>query len=224
MHIKRSLPPDASRIKYGLGRSSFSIYVTIHEVINLASSEGILAYLGKKNDSYAEIRVGRKLDKNDVFTLNKATPVKRTCVQQSGVFDEVFKIQVDPRDDTIEVRVMDQDVAGDDTVGTTYIDVSQEIIGCGFPQKKGFKLMHQDGILWGSRMRKTGMIIISFDTGEDFPSSLLEQLKQEHPMEFERNRRRKDELLDHGKRYSAHNEHYGTLQDTQWNRKSQILA
>eukprot|EP00397_Hematodinium_sp_SG-2012_P050065 GEMP01058015.1.p1 GENE.GEMP01058015.1~~GEMP01058015.1.p1 ORF type:complete len:280 (+),score=56.53 GEMP01058015.1:318-1157(+) len=190
--MKWSLPPDADRFKFGLALSSFSIYVTIHEVINVASSEGLLSYLGKKNDSFIEMLVGRKLQKDDAFMPNKATPVKRTCVQISGVFDEVFKLQ--------------------------------EIIGEGFPQKKGYKLMYQDGFLWGGGMRKTGVIIISFDPGEDFPHSLLEQLKRDHPMEFERSKRRKIELLEEGERYSMRNTNYGTLQSTQWNRKSQMWA
>eukprot|EP00397_Hematodinium_sp_SG-2012_P045495 GEMP01051116.1.p1 GENE.GEMP01051116.1~~GEMP01051116.1.p1 ORF type:complete len:312 (+),score=66.13 GEMP01051116.1:318-1253(+) len=222
--MKWSLPPDADRFKFGLALSSFSIYVTIHEVINVASSEGLLSYLGKKNDSFIEMLVGRKLQKDDAFMPNKATPVKRTCVQISGVFDEVFKLQVEPRDDTLELRLMDQDVVGDDIVGIADINISREIIGEGFPQKKGYKLMYQDGFLWGGGMRKTGVIIISFDPGEDFPHSLLEQLKRDHPMEFERSKRRKIELLEEGERYSMRNTNYGTLQSTQWNRKSQMWA
>jgi len=224
--VKKHMPPDSKRITYGLGMKTFSIYMTIHEIRNVSNSEGILAYFGKQNDSYLEVRVGRKLHQKDNFKPNYQTPVKRTCVQQDGKFDEVFKLNIEPRDDTIEVKLMDQDFAGDDTVGTADINISHEIIGEGFPQQKGYKIMHKDSVLWGGTMRKTGVVIISFDMGEDIPSSLVAQLKEQFPMEFAR----KTHLYNEQQREDNERQslilgnsasEYGALRETQWKRNSQ---
>jgi len=218
--IKKNYPPDAERLKYGLGMTTFSIYMTVHEVRNVTSSEGIFSYFGKANDSYVEVRVGRKLGAKDNFTPNYHNPVKRTCVQQNGKFGEGFKLNIDPRDDCIEVRLMDQDFAGDDIVGTAEINISNEIIGQGFPQTKGYKIMHKDSVLWGGTMRKTGVIILSFEVGEDMPSSLVAQLKEQFPMEFERNRRRHSDEPNERQSLiqgstNAMGTEYGALQETQ---------
>jgi len=188
--VKKNMPPDRTRLSYGLGNTTFSLHMTIHEVRNVASSDGILAWFGKGTDSYAEVRVGRKLHKKDNFTPNILNPVKRTCVEQKGRFEEEFKLVIRPTDDTLEVRLMDQDIAADDTVGTAYIDISKDIIAHGFPQQKGYFLMQKDSILWGGTLRRTGTILISFNPGDDLPDDLIEDLQEKHPEEFERYRRR----------------------------------
>jgi len=194
--VKKNMPPDAQRIKLGLGNTKFSIDMSIHEVRNVIGSDGIWSYFGKKTDSYVEVRVGRKLGERDNFTVNPQNPVKRTCIEEKGKFEETFKLTIRPTDDTIEIKLMDQDVAGDDTVGFTFLHISKDIVGEGFPQHKGFKLMQKDSILWGGTLRRTGVIIVSFSPGENMPQDLVDQLQQQYPMEFERYKRRFSNVSD----------------------------
>merc|ERR1719412_2258078 len=102
---------------------------------------------------------------------------------------------IKPTDDTIEVKLMDQDITLDDTVGKCYINISHDIVDEGFPQHKGYKLMHKDGVLWGGSMRKTGVVVLSFVPCVGMPEHLKQHLEEKHPMEHETRERRRSSMM-----------------------------
>jgi hypothetical protein len=178
-------PPDTGRMNLGLSNKTFSLHVTVHNLRNLISTEGIAGFFGKKNDSFVEIKCGRQLDEDSDFYPGK-NPPKRTCVSQSNTFDETFNIMVAPRDNKIVVSVYDQDVVGDDLVGAATIDITQEILNAGFPQKLGFKLVRQEGLVFGTNKKKTGTVILSFFPGDGFPQRSKDKIKETKPLEWKR--------------------------------------
>lgn len=202
-------PPDAARVaSLGL-TSTFSLHVTVHGVRNIISTEGILGFLGKKNDSFVQIRCGRQANEDSEFFQTK-NPVKRTCVSQNNTFEETFNVMVAPQDNTILVDLYDQDVIGDDLVGTATIDITKDILQGGFPQKRGYKLIREEGLLFGTTEKKTGTVIVSFFPGDGFPARAKNTIKTKAPLEWKRledaqNATLKESLAQYGKTS------YGTL-------------
>jgi len=195
-------PPDAGRVGLGLSRT-FSLHVTVHGLRNLISTEGILSFFGKTNDSFVQIRCGRQTDENSDFYPGK-NPPKRTCVMKGNTFEETFNIMVDARENTLLVECYDQDVVADDLVGTATINITTDILQCGFPQKKGFKLVRDEGLLFGTNKKKTGTVILSFFPGEGFPTRSKDAIKTKAPLEWKRledaqNATLKDSLAKYGK-------------------------
>jgi len=197
-------PPDASRVM-GLGlTNTFSLHVTLHSVRNIISTEGILGFFGKKNDSFLQVRCGRKIDVADSEFFPTANPTKRTCVSTTNTFEETFNIMVAPSDNTILIDLYDQDVIGDDLVGTAEINITKDILEGGFPQKKGYKLIREEGLLFGTTKKKTGTVIVSFFPGDGFPARTKDKIKSKAPLEWKRledaqNATLKESLAKYGK-------------------------
>merc|ERR1712065_242 len=93
---------------------------------------GLLLMVGGGSDFYVSIACG-------------INPKKSTCVKKDAKFEETFKIVVRPRDESIVVDLMDQDVVGDDVIGSVGIDIDDDLIKYGFPKKKVYRLTAADG-------------------------------------------------------------------------------
>lgn len=178
-------PPDHGRLGLGLNKT-FSLHVTVHGLRNTISTEGILSFFGKKNDSFVQIRCGRQVKDDDEVFFPGKNPTKRTCVSHTNTFEETFNIMVAPIDDTILVECYDQDIVGDDLVGTAAINITQDILQGGFPQKRGYKLIRDEGLLFGASKKKTGTVILSFYPGEGFPARTTDKIKTKAPLEWKR--------------------------------------
>lgn len=187
-------PPEIKRTTLGILKS-FDMYVTVHEAKNVINSEGILAYFGKASDSFIKVEVGRKLSEFSDFRLQKNTP-KRTTVQNSKVWEETFKFVVATTDDTMRLTLYDQDMVGDSYVGECEIKVTNEILENGFPQKKGYKIMREEGFLFGSSWKRVGILVISFTPGQEFPKEVLSRLDEKNPLEAERREKLHHQLAD----------------------------
>jgi len=187
-------PPEMARTGLGILKS-FDLYVTVHEAKNVVNSEGILGYFGKVSDSFVKVEVGRKLSKTSDFRLQKNTP-KRTTVQHSKVWEENFKFVVATTDDTMMLTLYDQDMVGDSYVGETEIKITSEILENGFPQKKGYKILREEGFLFGTTWRRVGILVLSFTPGQDFPASVLQQIDERNPLEAERRNAFQKKLFD----------------------------
>lgn len=178
-------PPDATRTAVLGLTKEFSLHVTVHNLRNTVNTEGILAFFGKQNDSFVQIRCGRQMDEDSDFLPGK-NPPKRTCVSHNNTFEETFNFLVAPTENTLLVDLYDQDMIGDDLVGTAKIDISQDVLAGGFPQKMGFKLQREEGLLFGKTLKKTGTVILSFYPGDGFPQKVKDRIKTKAPLEWKR--------------------------------------
>jgi len=178
-------PPDATRVgTLGLTQT-FSMHVTVHGIRNTINTEGIMSFFGKKNDSFIQIRCGRQISEDSDFYPG-ANPPKRTCVSQTGTFEETFNIMVHPTDNILNVDLYDQDMIGDDLVGTARIEITPEVLQGGFPQKQGFKLFKEEGLVFGATAKKTGTVILSFSPGDGFPAKSKAIIKEQAPLGWKR--------------------------------------
>lgn len=179
-------PPDYSRV-VGVGLpKTFSLHVTVHNIRNTISTEGILGFLGKKNDAFVQVRCGRQADADDADFYPGKNPPKRTCVSQNETFEETFNIMVAPTENVLLVDLYDQDLVGDDLVGTARVDITKDVLEGGFPQKRGFKLEREEGMLFGATKKKTGTVILSFYPGDEFPKKSMDIIKSKHPLEWKK--------------------------------------
>lgn len=77
-------------------------------------------------------------------------PLKKTCVNQDGIFNESFKLEVRPQDENIAIKFKDQEVFGSGSVGYALIDVDDDIwepVGGGakFPKHKKIAIQAEEG-------------------------------------------------------------------------------
>lgn len=155
-----------------LGHSSFHLYVTVHKVKDLyrAGAFGVLAPL----PTYVEVLVGR-LTEGGKFSVQRK-PATATCHSVNGSFEEFFHFVVMPTDDTIKFVVRDRDVTAEvfsePVLGECSINISDEVVRQGFPQRRAFELQRQQ--LAGERAgtakdlsRVAGTLVVSFAPGED---------------------------------------------------------
>lgn len=91
---------------HSLKHGTFDLLVTVHRIENLT----VLGRVFSKGDLYATIEVG-------------INPKKSTCVKSDGVWEESFRLRISPSDDTILVRVLDQDFFGSNDLGTVAIAI-----------------------------------------------------------------------------------------------------
>jgi hypothetical protein len=211
-------PPDAARVGGLALARTFSLHVTVHSLRNTINTEGILSFFGKKNDSFIEIKCGRQLDDDAEFFQGK-NPPKRTCVSHTETFEETFIFNVSPTDNALIVTLYDQDIIGDDLVGEAWIDITKEILEAGFPQKRGYKLIREEGLLFGTNKKKTGTIIMSFSPGDGFPERTKNIIKTKAPLEWKRledtsNATLKESIAKYGKTSYGSLVRDGTLMTT----------
>lgn len=208
-------PAELGRTALGLIKP-FDLYVTIHEARNVVNSEGILGYFGKSSDSFIKLEVGRKLHSHADFRLQKNTP-KRTTVQHTKVWEEQFKFVVATTDDTMMLTLYDQDMVGDSYVGEVEIKIQKEILENGFPQTKGYKIMREEGFLFGTTWRRVGVLVVSFTPGQDFPKAVLDQLDEKNPLEAERRIRLQEQLATKLQKDYGSTDYGKTLSNLQFN-------
>jgi len=178
-------PPSRKRLAL-TQLSSFDLFITVHSVKNVLNTDPILGFFGMRSQMYCEVSVGRLVD-GGFFSVqqNKA---KNTCVQKTGEFEECFRFTVAPTDDTIKIRLFDQDLLKDDEVGFVYINIVGQVLDLGFPQKKGFTL-HSDTKYEEDIDRDpgffAGQVILSFSPGENLPRWSATAIKTQSPFAFD---------------------------------------
>lgn len=168
-------PPELKRMHmmYNGGHTSFDMYITVHRVNNVYNTEGIFGFFGNRNNSYVECKVGRLINETFSIVMN---PPKKTCISTENVFEECFHFNVAPTDDTIRFTLYDQDVFNDDHVGQCDLNITDEVMVAGFPQRKTFQLLREgmdDGAIAGN-------IIVSFTPASNFANTALQDDKHLH--------------------------------------------
>lgn len=172
-------PPELARWQM-TGFRKFDLYVTIHRANNVINSE-FFNMFGKQNDAFIEVQCGRLVDE-DTFIVGKNT-TKRTCVRQDCIFEEVFTFVVHPTDDTLRVILYDQDMVATDKVGMCDLNITDDVLHKGFPQKQGFMLGQEPGFFHEEkRPFRCGVIIMSFSPGKNFPSMANHEIANKVPI------------------------------------------
>merc|ERR550514_884333 len=101
--------PNMSIAQY-VQHGTFDLIVTVHRIENLT----VLGRVFSKGDLYVTIEAGKN-------------PKKSTCVKSDGVWEESFRLRISPSDDTILVRVLDQDFFGSNDLGCVPIAIADII-------------------------------------------------------------------------------------------------
>jgi len=163
----RDMIPDDAK-SYGVGsvlphsvaaqmgtHGSFDLIVTVHECHNV---DVVQRMPWRQPDIFIELECGHN-------------PIKRTCVRKDQKFNEQFKVQIKAADDTLLIRLKDQDIFGATNVGYCCINVQQDILNQGFPWQKRFNVLagEKDQLRWSADKPQ---IIISFDYTDEYPQSL----------------------------------------------------
>lgn len=190
--VVKLAPPDATRLWLS-HNTTWDLYVTVHHAQNVVGTEGIAGFFGKKNDSFMQVSCGR-VDPDGTFRLTK-NPPKRTCVRNDCVFTEVFKFSVAPTDDTLQISLYDQDMISEELVGSGLINISEQIMLEGFPQKRGYRLIRDAGIFSGKEERRAGLAVLSFQPGSNLPRGAEKIILQKSPLAFQQMVASREKLL-----------------------------
>lgn len=152
--------PHALAVQIG-SHGAFDMIVTVHETVGV-EVQGSLPF--SRSNIFVEIECG-------------SNPVKRTCVKSDAIFNEQFKLQIEPQDETVLVRLKDQDVFGTFSVGYTSINISRDIIEKGFPDRQEFPISagENDRLRFG---KKKAVIVISFHATEYFHAVPVDETKK----------------------------------------------
>lgn len=175
-------PPDLRRWTMFKIPKEMEIHMTVHCTRNVINTEGILAYFGKKNDSFIVVKCGKKVEDKFYITGN---PPKRTCVNNNDIYEETFNFIVQPTDDTFIVELYNQDIIGDELIGEAEINITEEILDGAFPQQRGYKLLISAGF-FSTQKKKTGTVILSFSPGENFEQAACMTMKEKNPISYKK--------------------------------------
>lgn len=145
-----SFVPSAAAFAVGK-HGSFDLIVTIHKLENLR----VLGRLVGAGDLYVTATVGDN-------------PPKSTCVKQNKVWDEQFRLRITPSDDTVLIRVLDQDFFGSTALGYVAIEISH-ILKEQFPEKKPYHLTLKQGKAGAGNDGEKAHIVLSFAPAQGFP-------------------------------------------------------
>lgn len=113
------VPSVVSKVMGNHGDMSFVL--TVHRVQGIRSNGRVFT----KPSLFVTVQCGKY-------------PPKSTCVRNDGVFDEEFRIDVRGEDESMLLRVMDQDFLGETLLGVAPIKIQEEIVDAGFPVEARF--------------------------------------------------------------------------------------
>jgi len=168
------------------GMQTWDMFITIHRVQNIYNAnENILPFSGPDcQNMFAEVLVGRLVRNDTYFSLQQNPPMK-TCVQNSGVFEEGFHVNVTPTDNTVRVCLYNQEVLIDKFLGYCDINITDAIIQKGFPQKKTYSLQNPDD---NEDVRTTnelvGTVVLSFAPGENLRHDTTVELEASNKLAY----------------------------------------
>lgn len=189
------------------GVQSWDLYLTLHRVQNVFNAEQMNLFSSSSVQfMYLDVEVGR-LVRNDYFSVQLNKPM-RTCVQQSGVFEENFRANISPTDNTIRITLYSQGVVRDTVLGICDISITDQVVNAGFPQKKVFNLLHNATEQTVSNTDQlAGSCIVSFAPGENMSEGAVNTLEAANKLQFEHMRSQlsasKGDLVNQSGTYGA---------------------
>lgn len=161
--------------------SDFTLIVTIHELKNL-QVKGLMPW--NSADTFCEIEYSN-------------APVQATCVRYDGQFNEQFRINVSALEDSLLVRVKDQDIFGSTEVGYVAIEITRDILEEGFPYRKEYKIeaWENDKIIFPKGAKNKDdfpKLVVSFDHTSDCHQNFMTGVKYRTKYEDGRRQQRED--------------------------------
>lgn len=128
------------------GHQRFTLYVTVHRIELPKSAQR--SFFGG-SDFFIRTVCGRN-------------PPKTTCVRDSGVWNETFKLTVEAQDSSVTFEVIDQNTLIDTKVASVAVPISSIVgnIGTGEVHEK-----------LQSKTKNMGVLVVSFKAGEDISST-----------------------------------------------------
>jgi hypothetical protein len=152
--------PHALAVQIG-SHGAFDMIVTVHEAVGV-EVQGYLPW--SSCNIFVEVECGNN-------------PVKRTCVRNDAKYNEQFKLQIEAADDTILVRLKDQDVFGTYSVGYASINITRDIIEQGFPDRQEFTISagEHDRLRFG---KHKAVIVLSFHATEYFAAVPVDETQK----------------------------------------------
>jgi len=163
----------------------FTLFITVHRAEEVNTNAGIMGLFGGSNDSYVSVECG-------------INPVKATCVRRDNVWQETFRVQVRPKDTAVTFNLMDQDVIGDDLVGTVSVDIDDDIVHQGFPQEKQYRL--ETG---GKDKSGKAKLVLSFDYGDDLGGRKIAQVQTSSQKNYDARQTRHQNAVKEWNKYGT---------------------
>jgi len=127
------------------GHQRFTLYVTVHRIEGAAAKRSFFG----GNDFFIRTVCGRN-------------PPKTTCVREHGVWNETFKLTIEPQDSSVTFEVIDQNTLIDTKVASVAVPIGAIVQNIGAGEVKE-KLQ--------SKSKNMGVLIVSFKAGEDISST-----------------------------------------------------
>mmetsp|Transcript_41925 Transcript_41925/g.96204 ORF Transcript_41925/g.96204 Transcript_41925/m.96204 type:complete len:281 (+) Transcript_41925:95-937(+) len=155
------LPRDARRygasaylpekvLAMGADHGDVTIVVTVHSIQDL-HIKGLLPWASP--DIYVEVQCG-------------TNPPKRTCVKPDRIFNEKFRLNIKALDDSIQLRVKDQDLFGSASVGFVLLSVTKDVLPLITKEKAREKVAFPLAALENDKLQfteKPAQLILSFE-------------------------------------------------------------
>jgi hypothetical protein len=138
--------PEASHERL-FGHQRFTLYVTVHRIEGAAAKGSFFG----GSDFYIKTACGRN-------------PSKTTCVRESGVWNETFKLTIEAQDSSVIFEVIDQNTLIDTKVASVAVPI-ETIVRYHMGQGEEVKAKLQ------SKTKNMGVLIVSFKAGEDMSST-----------------------------------------------------
>jgi predicted RNA binding protein YcfA (HicA-like mRNA interferase family) len=209
-----SVPPSYARLN-AVGFTEFDLYVTIHKIQNMYNSLDPIGIFGSDNalNYYVEVKAGRKLGDGGIFQMLK-NAAKRTCTNNGGVFEEMFHFIISPTDNTLRITVKDQDLFDEFDMGYADINITNQIVNQGFPQKRAFKLTAGkpgQHVVYTDAHHQTGTIIVSFTPGKTFPQHGLNTIAADNKFSMQGMVKERETILSDTKEHYQAYDTFATI-------------
>eukprot|EP00933_Yihiella_yeosuensis_P017824 TRINITY_DN1481_c2_g1_i1.p1 TRINITY_DN1481_c2_g1~~TRINITY_DN1481_c2_g1_i1.p1 ORF type:complete len:305 (-),score=45.83 TRINITY_DN1481_c2_g1_i1:217-1131(-) len=189
---------------YGL--SEFDLYVTVHRVKNVYNADSFFGLMSAVRMNFVEVRTGRLMEDDQVLNVQR-NPPKKTCISEQGVFEECFHFVVSPTDDTIRFVLYGQDTFKDELVGICDINLTDEVLGAGFPQKRSFNMARPAADPNSKDPGElAGTLIVSFAPGKHLPHGAANAMEKRSGLALQHMRDVQSDLKTQSQSYG----NYGT--------------
>lgn len=154
--------PEPLAIQVG-GKGIIQLVLTVHQAKNV-QIQGQIPWT--KPDLYVQVLCGKN-------------PERNTCVNKDAIWNEQMKLVIDPLDQTILLRLKNQDLFGSSDVGYVCVDVAKHILEAPtpFPHNEEFPIQSGQGDYLRYGNQEKPKMVLSF-TNVDVHNTLQDQKRK----------------------------------------------
>lgn len=186
-----NLVPHGLAVQMGM-HGNFTLVLTVARIEGV-QVQGHMPW--RKPDIFLEVECG-------------VNPIKRTCVNNAGEFNEQFRLDVKAADESIVIKIRDQDVFGFTDIGHVCVDIQKSIIDSKFGHGKDVEFDIEAGEndkLRRPRPPDKARLLLRFDHTDDYPQLLRD------PSTVQRNQANRDKNESEWKTKEADDTNYGAV-------------